>query len=182
MNKITKNDILPAYQKMVTIQDYGGKVRIEGVELVPLKYYVDDGGDFCEVVRFNGEGLESVPGFKPKQMSYSYVQPGGVKGFHVHYKQTDVWFVPPRRQLLVGLHDLRKDSPTAGVTMRFVLGGAAVELLVIPPGVAHGMANIWKSGSRVIYLTNQQFDAKNPDEQRLPWDFLGADFWEARKE
>ena len=179
---MTKADLLPEYEKKVTIQKYGGKETIEGVVRIPVRYFVDDGGDFCEIVRMNGRGLEEVAGFKPRQVSYSYLQPGAIKAFHLHFKQTDVWFVPPRGQLLVGLHDTREGSKTAKNTMRFVMGAGKAELLVIPSGVAHGMANVWSDGACVMYLTDQQFNVEEPDEQRLPWDMLGEDFWKMGKE
>jgi dTDP-4-dehydrorhamnose 3,5-epimerase-like enzyme len=179
---MTKADLLPEYEKRVTTQTYGGKETIEGVVRIPVRYFVEDSGDFCEMVRMNGVGLEEVAGFEPKQVSYSYLQPGAIKAFHLHYKQTDVWFVPPRGQMLVGLHDAREHSKTVKNTMRFVLGAGKAELLVIPPGVLHGMANPWSDGSCVVYLTDEQFNVEDPDEQRLPWDTLGKDFWLPSKE
>jgi dTDP-4-dehydrorhamnose 3,5-epimerase len=179
---VKKDEILEEYANRVSVQQYGGKTQIDGVMRLPVPYHVDDGGDFCEIGRFNGEGLTGVEDFELKQVSYSYVQPGVVKAWHLHFKQTDVWFVPPRGQLLVALHDLRNGSTSAKQTMRFVLGGSVSELLVIPPGVAHGMANPYFEPSCMMYFTNQQFDKDNPDEHRLPWDFLGKNFWELKRE
>jgi len=84
-------------------------------------------------------------------------------------------------QLLVGLVDLRKDSPTLNTKMRSVLGEGMSKLLYIPRGVAHGVANLGSRPGEIIYLLNQYFDANDSDENRLPWDFFGDDFWEARK-
>jgi hypothetical protein len=33
----------------------------------------------------------------------------------------------------------------------------------------------------LLYLTNQKFSIKNPDEHRLPWDVFGKDIWELIK-
>jgi dTDP-4-dehydrorhamnose 3,5-epimerase len=107
--------------------------------------------------------------------------PGTVKAFHVHLHQEDVWFVPPHERALLVLSDQRRESPSAGVTTRLVLGSGTSRLLYIPRGVAHGVANLWAEPVTIIYFVNQQFNAVAPDEGRLPWDFLGASVWEALK-
>ncbi|MDE2839516.1 MAG: dTDP-4-dehydrorhamnose 3,5-epimerase family protein, partial [Chloroflexota bacterium] len=99
---------------------------------------------------------------------------------HFHFNQEDVWFVPPSQALVVGLWDVREDSPTTGNTMRFVLGRGRSQLLYIPRGVAHGAANLGANDTFLFYFVNQQFDALDPDERRLPYDALGKDFWEIR--
>ena len=100
---------------------------------------------------------------------------------HLHYNQEDVWFIMPYDRLLIGLFDARKDSPTYNQTMRFVMGAGRAQALYIPRGVAHGLANVWQQPANMIYFVNQCFDAKDPDERRLPWDILGEDFWEIKK-
>jgi len=89
--------------------------------------------------------------------------------------------VPPHERLLVVLTDQRDDSPSKGVTMRFVMGGGKSRLVYIPRGVAHGGANVWQNPAFNYYFVNQQFSLEKPDEGRLPWDFLGADVWDIAK-
>ncbi len=62
--------------------------------------------------------------------------------------------------------------------MRLVMGGGKAQLLHIPRGVAHGGANIWGQPATILYYVNQRFDLNDPDERRLPWDIVGADFWQ----
>jgi dTDP-4-dehydrorhamnose 3,5-epimerase len=107
--------------------------------------------------------------------------PGTIKAFHLHFNQEDVWFVMPYDRLLIGLFDARENSKTYKQSMRFVMGAGRAQILYLPRGVAHGLANIWQQPANMIYFVNQQFDANQPDEQRLPWDTLGADFWEIKK-
>jgi len=52
--------------------------------------------------------------------------------------------------------------------MRFMLGGGRARLLLIPRGVAHGVANLSARGAQLIYFSNATFDPHNPDEHRLP--------------
>jgi dTDP-4-dehydrorhamnose 3,5-epimerase len=115
-----------------------------------------------------------------RQVNYSEMEPGAIKAFHMHFRQTDVWYVPPCDKLLLVLHDCRNDSPTEGKTMRFVLGDGKDRLVRIPPGVAHGARNIGPERGRILYMVDVLFsvDPDECDEGRLPWDHLGADIWE----
>jgi dTDP-4-dehydrorhamnose 3,5-epimerase len=182
LKPLTKEAIGQEFSKEVSVQDYSKKTTIEGVQLINLNMFVDDGGCLAEVIRLDEQGcLQILPEFKVRQSTYSQMVPGTIKAFHLHYNQEDVWFVNPHDRLLIGLFDARKDSPTYNASMRFVLGGGRAQILSIPRGVAHGLANVWDKPANMIYCVNQRFDANEPDERRLPWDILGADFWEIRK-
>lgn len=179
MRKLSPDDLAPDYQSVLTTQEYGRRTPIEGVKIIDLRLLVDDGGSFAELVRFDENGnLEAIPEFKVRQSSYSQVLPGAIKAFHLHYNQEDVWFVPPTDRLLIGMVDARKDSPTSGASMRFVMGAGKAQLLYIPRGVGHGGANIGREPATILYYVNQQFNLNDPDERRLPWDLLGREFWE----
>jgi dTDP-4-dehydrorhamnose 3,5-epimerase len=142
------------------VQDYAARPGIDGVQIVELKRFNDDGGSITELGRIAAGMHGQLPGFEVKQVNYSEMEPGAIKAFHMHHRQTDVWYVPPGDKLLLVLHDCRAGSASEGRTMRFVLGDGKDRLVRIPPGVAHGARNI------------------DCDEGRLPWDYLGADIWE----
>lgn len=166
-----------AYREALSTQSYG-RTQITGVELRGLRLFSDEGGDFCEVVRFGMHGaLPDFPDFSPAQLNYSVLEPGAIKAWHLHQAQEDLWFAPPAGRLLVGLLDVRESSPTYQQTMRFAVGAGQPELLFIPRGVAHGVANLGTAPAGLFYLVNRLFDAQDPDEHRLPYDLLGADFW-----
>jgi dTDP-4-dehydrorhamnose 3,5-epimerase len=176
-------NIHPAYLKEMTRQSYGSKPTIEGVEIVNGNCFTDDGGHFTELFRLNekGEVLLLKERFQVRQVSLSLLMPQTVKAFHIHYKQDDVWFVPPSEKLLVNLHDLRTDSSTKDKHMRVFLGDGKSQILRIPKGVAHGAANPYHRPMTLIYATSEQFDPKDPDEHRLPYDIFGAEVWEMTK-
>lgn len=164
-------------------QDYSGAKRIEGVEIVELRRFNDDGGAITELGRLTAGMHAQLPGFEVKQVNYSEIEPGAIKAYHMHRTQTDVWYVPPHDKLLLVLHDCRKGSPTEGATMRFVLGDGKDRLVRIPPGVAHGCTNLARETGRILYFVDVQFsaDPETTEEGRLPWDFLGAEIWEVQK-
>lgn len=180
-------DWSPDAKKAFTVQQYGGTPDIDGVRLIELKRFHDDGGAFTELARLTEGRLESpdgkpdaVAGFTVRQINFSEVEPGVIKAFHVHARQTDVWYVPPSDRLLIGLVDVRRGSRTEGVVRRIMLGAGTSRLLRIPPGVAHGARNLGTATGRIIYFTDLHFSPEpaNCDEGRLPWDYAGAEIWE----
>ena len=170
----------PDAKRAFHLQNYGPAPVIDGVALVPLARHVDDGGAMTELVRLNDGQAEALGGFTVRQVNVSELAPGVVKAFHLHVRQTDVWYVAPSDRMLVVLLDTRRGSPTEGVRMRLVLGDGSARLLRIPPGVARGVRNLAATPGRIIYFTDLHFSAEpaSCDEGRLPWDFAGRDVWD----
>mgnify|MGYP001574181187 CR=1 FL=1 len=166
------------------LQDYSPKPSIEGLRIVELRRHTDDGGSFTELGRFSAGASGGFPGFTLAQVNYSEMEPGAIKAFHLHRRQTDVWFVPPGDKILLVLVDVRAGSPTEGTRTRFILGDAQSRAVLIPPGVAHGCRNLAPTRGRIIYFTDTHFAAapESCDEGRLSWDFAGADIWEVARE
>lgn len=162
------------------VQAYGKTPVIDGVALVPLTRHTDDGGSLTELARLTDGAMAGLEGFIVRQVNFSELAPGAIKAFHLHVRQTDVWYVPPTDRMLLVLLDVRQASRTEGARMRFVLGDGASRLLRIPPGVAHGVRNVGAQTGRLVYFTDLHFSAEpsSCDEGRLPWDFAGADVWE----
>ncbi len=173
-------ELTPDAKRAFQLQDYSPNPPIAGVELVELRRFADDGGSLTELGRLVDGGHQALDGFTVRQVNYSEIEPGIVKAFHLHARQTDVWYVPPSDRLLVVLVDVRKGSATEGLVRRVMLGAGASRLLRIPPGVAHGARNLATSTGRIIYFTDLHFspDPSTTDEGRLPWDHAGADVWE----
>lgn len=180
MTDLTLNDIDAKTRQSVYTQDYAKKGAIDGVQIFPLKNMVGEDGDFLEVLRCNQQGtLELVPDFSIRQVNHSTQFPNAIKAWHLHFKQNEIWYVPPSSHFLVGLWDVREASPTKDATMRIPMGGGIPKLLYIPKGVAHGAVNLSQNVSTIIYVVDQTFSLSDPDEKRLPWDAKGAQFWQA---
>ncbi|MCA8940922.1 MAG: dTDP-4-dehydrorhamnose 3,5-epimerase family protein [Planctomycetes bacterium] len=176
-------ELTPDAQSAFGYQDYAARERIDGIEIVELKRFNDDGGAITELGRLSQGVHGQLAGFEVKQLNFSTVEPGVIKAFHLHHRQTDVWYVPPTDRLLLVLHDARKGSPTEGVTMRLMLGDGNNRLIRIPPGIAHGCTNLGDKSATIIYFVDVQFSIEPDecDEGRLPWDFCGAEIWEMVK-
>lgn len=168
----------------ITTQDYSPAKKIDGIRLVDLKLFHDDGGLFTELQRLNDDKtFRDFPELDIRQLNYSEMAAGVVKAWHVHPEQDEVWFIPPSSKFLVGLADVRAGSSSEGTTMRFVMGAGRGQLLFIPHGVAHGLTNIKNDTSSLVYFVSKQFEVESEKNQeyRLPWDQFGTDFWEVKK-
>ncbi len=165
------------------LQDYRAKPRIAGLEILELKRFNDDGGSMTELARLEDGSVKGLAGFVARQVNYSTMDPLAIKAFHLHKRQTDVWFVPPTDKILLCLGDVRERSSTEGVVQRIVLGDGKSFLVRIPPGVAHGCKNLLRDRvSSIVYLVDVNFSTGDDcDEGRLSWDHFGADIWEVER-
>lgn len=176
-------DIDESIRSDVYTQDYSKETPIDGVKISPIKNFVGEEGDFEEVLRVDEKGeLVGFPGFKIAQINRTLSFPGTVKAWHLHLGQEEIWHATPDSHLIVGLWDVRKDSPTRGKMMRIVAGGGQSQLIYIPKGVAHGYSNVSGNPATLLYIVNRNFNTENPDEKRIHWDTQGADFWEVKRD
>ncbi len=166
-----------------SVQRYGAPPKIAGVEIVELRRFYDDGGSMTELGRLGAGMHRDLPGFEVKQVNFSEMEAGATKAFHLHQRQTDVWYIPPASKMLVVLGDVRKGSASEGATQRLVLGDGSSRLVRIPPGVAHGVRNLATTRGQIVYFVDTQFDPDPArcDEGRLPWDYFGTEIWEVVK-
>lgn len=170
----------PECAKSLTFQDYSPRPDIDGVFHVPLTKHRAIEGWFMEHLRMSGGKVEALPvDFEVRQVSVSRAEPGRINAFHLHVKevQDELWTVVAGT-MLVWLADVRAGSPTAGVKRSYVLSAEQPVLLHIPAGVAHGY-KAGGEGALLVYAMNGQFDPAEPNEGRLPWDYFGAELWEA---
>ncbi|MDO9547803.1 MAG: dTDP-4-dehydrorhamnose 3,5-epimerase family protein [Candidatus Marinimicrobia bacterium] len=166
------------------VQDYSPKPIIDGVKIINLRRFNDGGGSLTELGRLTAGILDAEDSFTVAQINYSEMDAGVIKAFHIHEKQTDIWYVPPTDKLILVLADQRSESVSSGMKMKLVLGDCKSQLVLIPPGVAHGCKNPSSQRSRIIYFVSQKFtpDVSECDEKRLPWDFFGREIWETPRE
>lgn len=135
-----------------------------------MKLFPDDRGFFTEVLKFGDPQFREI-----KQTSYTETYPGVIKAFHWHNKQTDIWFVAKGMAQVV-LHDLRKNSPTYKETNILYLGEQNPGLLLIPPGVVHGYKVLGNKPVCLFYHTDQPYNTKAPDEERIPFNSKKINF------
>jgi dTDP-4-dehydrorhamnose 3,5-epimerase len=143
------------------------KTRIDGVLVQELSWYSDLRGSLSVLLRNDQAALR---GESFGQAYVTTLLPGVVKAWHRHREQTDRMVGLVGRSLLV-LVDGRPGSPTHGALESHMLGDRHPAMVLIPPGVWHGLANA--SGTEVVpietlvlNLPDRAYSAGDPDEER----------------
>lgn len=182
MADLTLNDISKDLQKDVYVQDYSKKKMIEGLKVVEIRRMAGEDGTFEDLLRLDETGhFELFPEIQVRQINRSKLLPGSIKAWHLHFKQEDVWYIPPEDHMILGLWDVRENSPTKDLKMKIPMGNGMSRVVVVPRGVAHGVVNVASTPGTIFYFVNGQFNINDADERRLKWDALGASFWEVEK-
>ncbi|MEP7357958.1 MAG: dTDP-4-dehydrorhamnose 3,5-epimerase family protein [Anaerolineales bacterium] len=137
---------------------------IHDVVIKKLTTHSDDRGYFREVVREDDHLLKRFG-----QSSITKTYPGVIKAFHWHNDQDDLWYVVDGMARVV-LYDRRAGSPTQGVTQVVYAGEDNPVVVLIPAGIAHGYQVLGPKPVVLFYHVTQAYDARQPDEQRIPHD------------
>jgi dTDP-4-dehydrorhamnose 3,5-epimerase len=135
---------------------------IDGALIQPLSWFDDQRGGLSVLLRGDQPHLH---GERFGQAYITTVLPGVVKAWHRHEKQWDRMVGLLGRTLLV-LQDGRADSPTRGATVEVIFSQRQHQLVLIPPGVWHGLKAL-SVESMVLNLPDQPYSVDAPDEQRF---------------
>lgn len=148
---------------------------IKDVQIKKLVKHCDDRGFFSEIFAADDPFFSQI-----KQTSYTETYPGVIKAFHFHKLQDDIWFVAKGMAQVV-LHDLREDSETKGKTQIIYAGEDNPVLIFIPKEVAHGYRVLGSDKVCLFYHTTKRYNAKEPDEYRMPFNSKEINFdWETK--
>jgi dTDP-4-dehydrorhamnose 3,5-epimerase len=121
-----------------------------GVQVQPLRPHADARGVFTELFR-----AEWPTGISPVQWNAVHSEAGVLRGVHVHTRHSDYLTVVTGTMLL-GLYDLRRDSPTSGVSAMLTLGEGSHHGVTLPPGVCHGF--YFPVPAMTIYAVSHYWD------------------------
>jgi dTDP-4-dehydrorhamnose 3,5-epimerase len=90
---------------------------------------------------------------------------GTLRGIHLHPRHDD-YLVTLKGRVSVGLRDLRRESPTEGMSVLIGLSEDPLSALLIPHGVAHGF--YFHEPSLHLYAVTTYWDTT--DELACRWD------------
>lgn len=127
-------------------------------------------GFLIEVLREDDDLFE-----KFGQTTFTVAYKDTIKAFHWHKTQDDLWFASTGKAKIV-LYDLRKHSPTFGVTQVISAGEDDYKLILIPNGVAHGYKVVSEKPVLLFYHSTVPYNREKPDEERIPWNDPTIDF------
>jgi dTDP-4-dehydrorhamnose 3,5-epimerase len=137
----------------------------EGMSFRNVPTHVDDRGIVFEMfdMRWNWHP-------DPVVFSYCYtVRPGIIKGWGVHRKHEDRYFLLFGELELI-LYDERPDSSTHGLVSKIYLNHYQRRIINIPAGVWHANRNVGLTDAVVVNFPTIPYDHADPDKYRLPLD------------
>lgn len=133
-----------------------------------LKIHLDGRGYLYECLRADDQFFKQFG-----QAYISAINPGTVKGFHKHFKQTD-HVVCVAGQIKMVLIDDRGEQP---VVEEHHLSLLNPQMVVIEPEIYHGWMCIGNETALVLNFSTHPFDRNAPDEYRVdphanPWGYV----------
>jgi dTDP-4-dehydrorhamnose 3,5-epimerase len=138
---------------------------IDGVRTREVRHIVTGNGITTELYRPDWGVVDG----ELRHMIHVSLRGGVVTAWHQHRRQTDHIFVLSG-SLRIVLFDPREDSPTVGQVDVLNLAHVRPTLIVIPPGIWHGIQNLEPSTSTFVNFFDRPYDYGDPDEYRVPVD------------
>jgi dTDP-4-dehydrorhamnose 3,5-epimerase len=138
---------------------------IQGVRVKEVKNVPKNNGVLTEIFRCDW-GLD--PGVV-QQVFQTTIAPGGLSAWHVHELTTDRLFVS-QGLLKIVLFDGRESSPSRGRINELRFGTERPALVVVPPGVWHGVQNTGSVPGLLLNVVDRAYCYEEPDHWRLPAD------------
>jgi dTDP-4-dehydrorhamnose 3,5-epimerase len=138
---------------------------IEGVSVREVRHVPRDHGVITEIFRpeWDPTGLPVV------HIYQSRLFPGALGAWSCHARTTDRLFVS-QGHLKIVLYDGRQGSESHGQIMELHAGDARPALVVVPPGVWHGLQNLGTIDALVLNCPTEAYNYADPDHYRLPHD------------
>jgi dTDP-4-dehydrorhamnose 3,5-epimerase len=150
--------------------------KIAGVSVREVRHVPRDHGVITEIFR-----PEWDPTGKPVIHIYqSRLFAGALGAWSCHERTTDRLFVSQGHVKIV-LYDARDGSNTKGVVMELHAGDVNPCLVVVPPGICHGMQCLGSGDALVLNCPTEAYSYNDPDHYRLPYDTAEIPYaWKVR--
>lgn len=146
-----------------TVLPGGARARppaIDGVAILELGNVITRSGHLTEVFRADWAADIAV-----HQVNWVELNPGGVTDWHRHDEQTDR-LVAVGGSIKLALWDGRLGSKTYGASEIVRMGALRPALVVVPPGVWHGLRNESGVPAGYINVIDRGYDHARPDNWR----------------
>jgi dTDP-4-dehydrorhamnose 3,5-epimerase len=128
---------------------------IKGVEIYPLRQIPDERGKIMHMLRSTDKHFE-----KFGEIYFSVVNPGVIKGWHLHKKMI-LNYAVVAGMIKLALYDDRKNSSTRGQVQEIFIGEDNYCLVKIPAGVWNGFKGI---GAKPAIVANCATIPHDPGE------------------
>ena len=143
---------------------------IDGVRIHPLRQIPDERGKVMHMLRADAPHFEAFG-----EIYFSVVNPGVVKGWHLHHRMTINYAVVVGMIKLV-LFDDREGSPTRKEIQEIFLGESNYALVTVPPFVWNGFKGIAAAPSIVANCATiphdpTEIERLDPFTSHIPYDW-----------
>ena len=138
---------------------------IEGVAIKEILPVATSTGTVTEVFRVDWL-LDEAPVGQVFQRS---LYPGAVTGWHAHARTLDRLFCAIGT-IRLSLYDGRTASRTFGSVWHRLIGAARPAIVVVPPGVWHGVVTVGPDTAVLLNVVDHAYEYESPDHWRLPPD------------
>ena len=136
--------------------------RIAGVQVVDLGNIITRSGWMAEVFRTDWPAV----GISARQINWVQLNPGAVTDWHCHIGQTD-HLIGVGGNIKLALWDGRDESPSKGSSEIVRIGAMRPVMVIVPPGIWHGLRNESGEPAGYINVTDQLYNHAQPDNWRL---------------
>lgn len=140
---------------------------LPGVRVWDVAKFVDERGFFAEIVR--ADLGEPLGGDTVVQTNLSMSYPGMIRAWHRHRRGQVDYFVVVRGAVKICAYDDDPASPTKGQLDEIVASAERLQVVRVPGKYWHGTKSIGAEPSLTVYMVSRLYDAKDPDEDRRPW-------------
>lgn len=144
---------------------------IDGVKVTPLRQILDERGKIMHMLKSTDDHFSQFG-----EIYFSGINPGAIKGWHIHEKMT-LNYAVPYGDIKFVLYDDRKDSPTKGEIQEIYMGPCNYCLVTVPPFVWNGFKGIGTVPAVVANCTDIPHDPTeikrlDPFDESIPycWD------------
>jgi dTDP-4-dehydrorhamnose 3,5-epimerase len=144
---------------------------LNGVRVHDLQANLDERGFFAELFRQDWKELLGDDSVVQANFSYSY--PGMVRAWHRHSRGQVDYFIVLEGSLKICAYDDNQKSTTYGQLDEILASGRRLQVVRVPGHYWHGTKALGDKASLTVYCVNRLYDAKNPDEERRPWNDPG---------
>ena len=136
--------------------------KIAGVQVVELGNVLTRSGSLLELFRQDWPSIA----VGVQQINWAQLNANGVTDWHRHALQAD-HLVGVGGNIRLALWDGREATPTHGASEVFRLGALRPVMVIVPPGVWHGLRNDSVAPAGSLNMVDQLYDYARPDNYRL---------------
>lgn len=140
---------------------------LPGIKIREINKFPDERGSFTEIFRADWDDF--LEGDKIVQANLSYSIPGMIRAWHHHDKGQVDYFIVLRGAVKLCAYDDTEGSKTKGQLSEIISSYEKLQVVRIPGKYWHGFKSIGYEPALVVYMVNNLYDYKDPDEGRRVW-------------